>query len=92
MKHPSQNLCAVLVIECAFYFALCLGNGIGPILRLRGGSSIDYASLDPQLRAEVIEDAYRVQQGKLPRFLEDLGKYDNGFGQFRCPPNPSNLK
>jgi hypothetical protein len=64
------------------WVAVCTGNICFPCIRLRGGS--EYDSLDPQLRAEILEDAYRMQHGNLPRFLENLGEYDDGFGQYRC--------
>ena len=56
----------------------------GGSLRLRGGASYDDYDIDPQLRAEVLEDAYRMQEGKLPRFLETIGDYDDEYGQYRC--------
>lgn len=71
-------LIILFAVDC---IAFRLKNIIAPCIRLRGGS--EYSSLDPQLRAEILEDAYRMKQGKLPVFLEKLGEYDDGFGQYR---------
>lgn len=59
------------------------GEGMGLCMRLRGGEEFDIMKLDARLRDEILLDCQRRKEGKLPMFIENIGKEAGSFGSIR---------
>ncbi len=49
-------------------------------MSLRGGVDLNIATMDARLRDEILLDCQRMREGKLPLFIENIGKNVSLYG------------